>query len=379
MLRIGEGLSTHRDGRRAGRAAARAALKAAGISAADFVVLATTPGYDATAVLGSVRATVGDARLIGCTASCLGTRNLRSECQQAVAVVAWKADELRFEVESVAADGRLGQQAGRQLATRLLPAPADGVLSLCWVNARECDFEGVGEGLGGLGAPLVGGLVPHGDGYALFADDAVVTEGLVLARISGKAAVEQLAEHGCVFVGVERAVTRAEDGQLFELDGIPAVELLRRFLDDGSRDSQCFPLQDIALAVARPGKAPQLSPLLAWDASSGGVRLAMRCHAGDRAWIALRDAERTTRSVARLADRLSQVEAPVFVLQVESAPRAADMLLERDKAALSSLLQAEVPETTPWLCVSTLAEVGHAPWELSGFSTSLSCLRRPRP
>src|SRR3954453_23297571 len=95
MTRVGVGMSLNRNPAQAGRAAVQAAFKQAEIDACDMVFLFATTSYDPRTLLASVREASGRGPLAGCTVRSLAAGKQAQEASPAVAVVAFKSDELR--------------------------------------------------------------------------------------------------------------------------------------------------------------------------------------------------------------------------------------------------------------------------------------------
>jgi len=63
-------------------------------------------------------------------------------------------------------------------------------------------------------------------------DDEVISDRVSYALLSGKAQTSWAISHGLIPIGGERIVTRSEGNVIYEIDGKPAVEVLKEYLPE---------------------------------------------------------------------------------------------------------------------------------------------------
>ncbi len=79
------------------------------------------------------------------------------------------------------------------------------------------------------GAPAIGGLASGGDDLGdqrLVFDGEIVEEGLIGVALRGPVSIRTLVSQGCRPIGERFVVTRAERNVIYELGGVPALEIL---------------------------------------------------------------------------------------------------------------------------------------------------------
>jgi hypothetical protein len=67
-----------------------------------------------------------------------------------------------------------------------------------------------------------------------YCDDEVITDGVSYALLSGEARAGWAISHGCIPIGGERKVTRSNGNVIYEIDGEPALEVLKEYLPEGA-------------------------------------------------------------------------------------------------------------------------------------------------
>src|SRR3712207_1940075 len=65
-----------------------------------------------------------------------------------------------------------------------------------------------------------------------YCDDEVVSDGVSYALLSGKAQASWAMSHSVIPIGGERKVTRGQGNVIYEIDGKPAVEVLKEYLPE---------------------------------------------------------------------------------------------------------------------------------------------------
>src|SRR5215207_2172519 len=247
--RAGVGMSYHHNPNVAGREAAQQALQKAGISKPDFVFVFGSMGYDQRSLVRAVRETTGGAPLTGCSAE--GTINGEDadESNFSVVVSAISSEELHWhnglakglEDEPRAVGKRVAKELLAHLSTDtigLFVFP-DGVKDFVVPTENLVDnfFAGLEENLPSERfLPLWGGGANANFNMApptyQYCDDEVITDGVSYALLSGKARAGWAVSHACIPIGGERKVTRSQGNVIYEIDGKPALEVLKEYLPE---------------------------------------------------------------------------------------------------------------------------------------------------
>ena len=83
-----------------------------------------------------------------------------------------------------------------------------------------------------------------------YCDDEVVSEGVSYALLSGEAQTAWAISHSVIPIGGERIVTRSEGNVIYEIDGKPAIEVLKEYLpEDALTDERDWLRYVISLAL----------------------------------------------------------------------------------------------------------------------------------
>jgi hypothetical protein len=218
------GHSTAADSAKAGSEAAAAAI--AGRAAAAVFVFCSG-GHDPAAVLAAVRAEAGaDAVVVGGTG--FGELSPAGATQHGVAVAALGGPG--FTVRAHAAGiAELGARAAGAEAAKVMAevdAPHTALLLLCDGTAIG-PHEIVRGAYSVVGAtvPLVGGLTA--DDRQLFGDE-VLANSVVGVAIGSDRPIGIGIAHGWRRTEPPLIITRSADGRVYEFDGEPALDVLKR-------------------------------------------------------------------------------------------------------------------------------------------------------
>src|SRR5919112_4044721 len=240
--KAGVGMSRHHNPTVAGREAAEQALEEAGVSRPDFVFMFGSIGYDQRSLVRVVRETTGGAPLTGCSAE--GTINGEDadESGFSVVVTAISSEELQW-TNGLETGLRADPHAvGKQVAKDLLPhLSAETIGLFVFPDGLTLTLYDFFAGLeGNLPSerflPLWGGGA--GNNFSVeeptyqYCDDEVVSDGVSYALLSGKVRAGWAMSHACIPIGSARTVTRGEGNIIYEIDGKPAVEVLKEYLPE---------------------------------------------------------------------------------------------------------------------------------------------------
>src|SRR5918997_2094836 len=246
----GVGMSRHHNPNVAGRKAAEQALEKAGVAKPDFIFMFASIGYDQHSLLRAVRETTGGAPLSGSSGEGTIGEEDADESNFSVVIMAISSEELQWRnglATGVRADSRaVGQRVAQDLLPDLSPSTIglfvfpDGMsVALDSFFAANFDnfFAGLEENLpSDRFLPLWGGGAGNDFDVNVptyqYCDDEVVSDGVSYALLSGKAQVGWAISHGLMPIGSERRVTRSQGNVINEIDGKPAIEVLKEYLPE---------------------------------------------------------------------------------------------------------------------------------------------------
>jgi hypothetical protein len=363
MIRVGVGSSSNRIPLQAARAAVQGAFKQAEIKDCDMVFLFATASYEHRELLAAVRDATGRAPLVGCTVRSLAAGKQGQDASPAVAVVAFKSDELRWQTAAVAsAPGRwrtAGGSLGRALegsarGARALWLFTDG-LGLDWPELRG----GLSDGLRADDAcPLVG--IAAADGEEMkrtlqFHGDEVLTDGAAAALMLG-GSVATAAEPFGRAIGLPMVVTKVHGDRLLELDGRPALSLVGEFVGEELLRRPWAALPWLALELDADGDRPELAAVRSirdTDPESGSFRVSSELRPEMRVRLVLRDRDRLLAAPGRLGDRLAPLGQAHFAMFGACAIGRSGLALGDDRVELATELQRVASPSVPWLALNT--------------------------
>jgi hypothetical protein len=372
--RAGVGRSQKRVSAAAAREAVAAALAPLQGAAPDFCLLFATSGHDLETVVREVRAAAPGAALSGCSAEGVIAGGISDETEHSIALLAIASDSLRFTTFLVPGYDTDPARAGQALALAAGEAGLDDALGLLvFPDGLTGNCEALLSALqAGLGrpVPIAGGAA--GDALAFrrthqFRDDTVTSGAVAAVLVRGRGSVVTDVSHGCQAIGLERRVTRADGGWVHEIDGRPAWEVFREYLDGEPEDLNTEGAIYLSLGVPFPeGLADAYEPYIirtpmGLDRETGSMFFPGGGFTGDGAIrLSRRDPVRVCQSARASAERLASRGAgrrPAFVLQFDCAGRGRQLFGSRVSENIVRPLQEVVGNDVPWLGFHTYGEI----------------------
>jgi hypothetical protein len=368
---VGESIS-HR-ARDAGREAAGLALERLGRTPTFVLVFATT-GYDQAELLAGVSDVAGRTPLSGC--SCEGVISQRGtdEGAHAVVVMAIASDSATFVpllATGLASDPRacavaLAEQVRSRTDCRgrYLVLMPDGISGNCTslIDALE---ESLPYPLAIVGGAASADLSSNSKTYQ-YHDGRVVTDAVAAVLIGGDVVLDTAVSHGSTPIGMVRTVTRSEEGTVYEIDGRPAWDVFKEYLDGDPTD---LAIQDTLYLGFGERLPPELvgpygeyimrTPA-SLDRQTGALFFPGGLRQGAKIRIARRDPDRMREGAAEvareLASRRKDVQ-PSLVLQFDCVGRGREIFGNDATAATLSSMQDALGRDVPWLGCYTLGEI----------------------
>jgi hypothetical protein len=240
--KAGVGMSRHHNPNVAGREAAERALEKAGVDRPDFVFMFGSIGYDQRSLLGAVREATGGAPFTGCSAAGTINGDDADESNFSVVVTVISSDELHWTNGIATGLEDDPRAVGQRVAQDLLPHLSADTLGLfVFPDGLTENFDhfiaGLEENLpSDQFLPLWGGGAGNNFNAEAptyqYCDDEVISGGVSYALLSG-----------------------SEENVIYEIDGKPAVEVLKEYLPEHALAADRDWLR-YAISLALSFKAP---------------------------------------------------------------------------------------------------------------------------
>lgn len=373
---VGVGYSLLKSPADAGREAAQQALEQGNIRKPDFVFVFATVGYNQQILINSIRAATQDAPLSGCSGEGIITRGLAAETNFGVCVMAIASDELRFTNVTQKELGMGFEAAGARLAEQVQPLLApDTIACFVFVDGLVFDFDPFREGFEKAlhpekPLPLFGGLAA--DNWTTgktfqYHNEQVFSEGVSCVIMSGSGNIAWGVNHGCIPVGTGRTITRSKGNIIYEIDGLPALDALKEYVENGSGSQWNKITLNLCLGFKTPDFLKRdygefiIRYMMDKDDAEGYVTIQSDVKEGTELWLMRRDKELMREGLqaithqirAQLGDR-----RPKFVLHFECMGRGKVVYREQEKIDLLKSLQEDVGEQVPWIGFYSYGEIG---------------------
>jgi hypothetical protein len=376
--KAGVGTSNHHNPNVAGREAAEQGLRNAGIAKPDFVFMFASIGYDQRSLLRAVRETTGGARLSGCSAEGTISGDDADESNFSVVVAVLSSDELQWTnglVKGLSVDSRA---VGRRVAQDLLPHLSTETIGLFvfpdgLIDYLDDFFAGMEGNLPSERfLPLWGGGAGNNinleEPTYQYCDDEVISDGVSYALLSGKAQASWAISHGMVPIGGERKVTRSKGNVIFEIDGKPAIEVLKEYLPEHAliEDRDWMPY---AISLALVFEAPNyfkdeeyvVRGVPAVRMADGSITVQTEVPEGTSVWFSSRDKEKISTRFDQMAGQIKEQlgdEKPKLVFQFECLTRGKLLFREQEKQKILRRFRQSVDPDVPWAGFYTIGEFG---------------------
>src|ERR671921_2612964 len=377
-IKAGVGMSRHHNPNEAGREAAEQALQKAAVDKPDFIFMFASIGYDQHSLLGVVRETTGGAPLTGCSAEGTINGDDADESNFSVVVTVISSDELHWMnglAKGLGADSRAVEQ---RVAQDLLPHLSSDTIGLFVFPDGLIDYlDDFCAGLeGNLSSeqflPLWGGGA--GNNFNLeeptyqYCDDKVVSNGVAFALPSGRAQASWAISHGMVPMGGERNVTRSQGNVIYEIDGKPAIEVLKEYLPEHAliEDHDWMPYAiSLALVFEVPSYMKDEEYVVrgvpAVRMADGSITVQTEVQDGTSIWFSSRDKQKIATGLDRMAAQIKDQlggEKPKLVFQFDCATRGKMMPREQEKLELLKGFRQSVGPEVPWAGLYAFGGIG---------------------
>lgn len=371
----GVGLSLHKNPAEAGKEAALQAMERGGIAKPDFVFVFATVGYDQKLLIGSIRDASAGAPLSGCSGEGIITAGAAAETNFGVCVLAIASDELRFANACIQGLDAGYARAGEELAEKVRPLlEADTVACFLFADGLLFDFDPFRDAFEKALSherklPLFGGLAANNLSTRKtyqYHNDRVISEGICCVVMSGKARLAWGVNHGCVPVGTRRTITRCQGNIIYEIDGIPALEALKEYIENGSATDWNRVTLNLCLGFKTPEHLRQeygeyiIRYMMDKNDAEGWVSIQSDVTQGSALWIMRRDKELMREGLQAISEHIREqlgTSRPKLVMQFECMGRGRVVYREQEKIELLKSLQDDLGAGLPWIGFYSYAEI----------------------
>jgi hypothetical protein len=359
-----------RDAQDAGREASMAALRGLDTSA-DCAIVFATAGYEQDVLVDAARRALGsDCVVAGCSGEGVIVAGESREVDCAVGVLAMSLESSRAESHLIEGYDRSPVQTALTLARKVgnlddvivVFVFVDGLVGDCtaFLRALRNDLPGVTV-VGGTAADAMSFQKTYQYGAGRVASGAV--SALVL-RGRGKARVAM--SHGCTPVGLHQTITEVRDGWLARIDGRPAWDVFREYLDGDPQDLNAEGIVHLCVGTAIDPYATYVGdPMiirtpLALNKENGALFFpGGGLHDGQRIRMTRRDGALIRSSAAACAKTIAADATldPVFVLQFDCAGRGKVLFGACAAQEIVQPLRDELGHHVPWVGFHTYGEI----------------------
>jgi len=380
------GMSRHHNPNVAGLEAAEQALQKADVDEPDFVFMFASIGYDQHSLVRAVRETTGGAPLSGCSVEGTIAAEDADESNFSVVVTVISSDELEWTNGLATGLSADSCAVGQRVAQELLPhLSADTIglfvfpdgMSAIFDTFFTANFDNFLAGLEGslpsdrflaLWGGGAGNNFDAGAPTYQYCDDEVVSDRVAYALLAGKAQAGWAMSHSLIPIGGARRVTRSQGNVIYEIDGKPAVEVLKEYLPEQALAEDADWLAN-SISLALYFRAPSymkdeeyvVRGIPAVKMADGSIIVQTEVQEGTSVWFSSRDKEKVANGLDRMARQIKEQiggEKPKLVFQFDCATRGKLMFREHEKLQLLKRFRQSVGPDVLWAGFYAFGEIG---------------------
>lgn len=322
-----------------------------------------------------VREILGEVQLAGCSGEGVISSGSSDEREFAVAVMALTSDSMRFQSVFVEGYDLDAIEAAAALAARVRGGGVDDLVGMTVFPdglQGNCSrfLEELQERLPVPDLALAGGaagdVMPFERTWQ-YGGDRVASSGVSALIVRGRGRMETAVSHGCAPIGLERTVTRAEDGWVHEIDGRPAWSIFKEYLDGDPEDLNAEGIVHLCLGLRLDEEAArEYSPYiirapLRLDRSTGALYFpGGGIESGQRIQLTRRDPERIREGARACAAGIrarASGHTPAAVFQFDCAGRGRVLFGSRTAREIVTPMQEVLGRETPWIGFHSFGEI----------------------
>jgi hypothetical protein len=381
--KVGVGESKEQNSFKAGVEAAKGAFARAGINKCDFVLLFASSGHNHAELLKGVRSVTGEALLSGCSGEGIITQNGPAgegtftqsglvPGESIAGVMAFASDKIRFNICQSTGLKQDSEKVGMEIGKKVNGFASKNPFALMMfpdgltVNTKAF-FRGVDAA---LEKPVMymGGAAADNLNYVQtyqYFNDQVLVDSASCVLLSGEADIQIGVSHGCMPIGLDKTVTKAEKNKVYEIDNKPAWEFFIPYLDDDQKEFT----PEIAASLSLGEKLPEeltteYDKYIIWipmgKDPDGAISLSTEIANGTQVRITRRDPEKISLGARNLAQRFKTklgARKPIAVLHFDCAARGKMIFGKDAKEKGIDIMQDVLGKEVPWLGFYTYGEI----------------------
>lgn len=268
----------------------------------DFLFLFTSVGHEIPEVLKGIQSILPDVPLTGCSGAGTITNEGCDEMTHSLSLMAIRCSRIDFHPFICENLSDQPESAGKQIADMVNPLIADeggNKLLILLTEGLKINADAMQRGMEknlSTHLDIVGGTAGNdfqGENTYQIYNNKVITNGASGVLLTGDFSYQVGVTHGSKPFGLFRTITRAEKNVIFEIDDIPAVELLKEFIGAERVEDFGQVLNLFELGEQFEGKGYDENILnraiTGIEKESGGIRLAVEIPEGSQVRITRRD------------------------------------------------------------------------------------------
>jgi small ligand-binding sensory domain FIST len=372
MIRAAVGNSTEINSARAALEAARQVNEGLEGSSADWAIAFVTPEH--VPHLGAVQEALSGALstpyIVGCTAAGVLAGGREIESGPGVGVLGVSSDQMRATPFLFHDEGDHGMTAGVRLGQRLLNSRGSDDLLLVWPDAYHVRPDRLLQGLDAVlsGIPVLGGAASSragSDSTQQFCGSECCSSAVSGLRLGGRFSHVVGITQGCRPLGKPSRVTRSHDNLILELDGRPALDVLRERAPRGLMEDPERAFHFLFVGLLPESDVPEVRPgeylirnVVAADPDTGVLAIADNVEEGRHILFAQREPTAARSDLSRVLEEISPARTGLdyrFALYFNCLARGSS-LYERE--GVDSELLGQALPGVPLLGFFCGAEIG---------------------
>lgn len=282
-----------------------------------LLFLFASPSYQADwqEVTGTLRKTLGNPVLIGCSSSGVIGNDLELESLPAMSVVAADLPDVTIHPFGVTPiELEFSGNMGKRWTTHLGVSPEDSPSFILIPEPFSCDATRLLEDLNEdfKRHPVVGGLASGSSepgGNFLFLNEEVVHEGAVGVALTGNISLETIVSQGCRPIGEPSIVTDVDENAILKLKGKSPVEILQELFASLPIRDRLLAQHSLFLGVVMDEMKTEfkrgdflIRNILGADPESGALLVGDQLRIGQTVQFHLRDAKTSEEDLRTLLE-----------------------------------------------------------------------------
>ena len=341
---------------------------------ASLLLLFATTGYDQAEVLAGIGDVAGQTPLSGCSGEGVITHRGSDEGSHALAVMAIASHRATF-VTLLATDLALRPRECAIALAEQVQARMDGrrrylILFPDGITGNSSALITALQDLLPQTLVIVGGAAAANISASTktfqYHDGRVVSDAVAAVLVSGDVLLDTAVSHGSTPIGLVRTVTKSDGGTVYEIDGRPAWDVFKEYLDGNPTDlvqEDCVHLgfgEKLPPELVGPYGEYIMRTPSGVDKKTGALFFPGELRTGAKIQVSRRDPDRiregATEAAMELASRRSG-KSPSLVLQFDCTGRGRIIFGKQDIDMTMSGMRSAFRRDMPWLGLHTFGEI----------------------